>query len=163
MICFRSFENRASSISPFRDFFSSFDMIFQTWRSILRSSASSDHFGPRLRSSSERRSLIDSSTSFPIRYSSTGSEPRLRAESKKILTIIFENRRTDSRRSSQLPVGLSRPSETSVEAIASNRAIYPKQNYYRELCSETTSPANGTSLHLHQTTRDRQITEEFPA
>lgn len=122
MICFRSFEKRASSGCPFRGFFSSLDMIFQTWSSILRSSFFSDHFGPRLDSRSERRNLIESSASFPSRYSSTGSEPRIRAESKKLLTRIFENRQADFRRAGIPVVDSSRSANPLAETISTNHS-----------------------------------------
>lgn len=122
---------------PFRGFFSSLAMIFQTWCSIFRSSFSSDHFGPRLRSSRERRNLIDSSTCFPSRYSSTGSEPRIREEFKKFLTRIFENRLADLRRASMLAVNRSRSIDLLTGTIPTNHAAIFDQSSGRAIISNS--------------------------
>lgn len=121
---FNSFEKLASSVRAFPGFFSSLDITFQTCCSILPSSLSSDHFGPRLCSSSERRNLIDSSTSFPSRYSSTWSEPCIRAESEKFLTRIFENRLADLRRANMLAVNCSGSTDSLIEPISTDHLQY---------------------------------------
>lgn len=145
IICFRSFEKRASSARPLVGFFFSLDMIFQTWRSILRNSFSSAHFGPGLASSIERRKLIDSRTSFPSLYSSVGSEPRIRAEFKKFLTRIRENRVTDLRRA-------------DIPAVYCPRSTDPLAD-----TSSTNYPCNIMSLTLLSRTAIRNYPPQTPA